>query len=661
MSNKLITERSPYLLAHAENPVDWYPWCDAAFEKARAEDKPIFLSIGYSTCHYCHLMARECFEDEEVAAILNKNFVSIKVDREERPDVDAVYMRFCQALTGSGGWPLTILMSPDGKPFFAATYLPKRSDGRTFGLIELLSVAASRWSVGRDELLKAGADALGYVLKSGENEKPGRADREILKKAAEQFKASYDKEYGGFGMSTKFPCGHDLLFLLRYAKLSGDSGVRSMVEHTLRQMYRGGIFDHFGGGFSRYSTDREWLRPHFEKTLYDNALLIYTYAEAWQEGRMALYKDVAMRTIDYCLKTLRNAEGGFFCGQDADSDGVEGAYYLFTPDEIKNVLGEDEGRHFCECYDITDEGNVGKSGKSIPNLLLNQRWAFVPEGYGEYRERLVRYRDERHRLATDTKVLCSWNGLMLMALSKAARCFDSSRALSAAQKLADLMAEKFGAPDALKSVCYGDISRERATLSDYAFYALGLLELYRADFDASHIALAIRLADEIEARFKDAEGGYFDSTDGDGNLIFRPKELDDGALPAGNSAAAVLFSSLFRLTADVKWRKLARNELEYICAGSSRYPAGRAFALTALMDFVYPSRDILCVSEGEDVPELLSKVLAPYSPELSVLLKTPARAASLAAVAPFTADSEAKDGKTTFYICRDGACSLPIG
>ncbi|MBR1457503.1 MAG: thioredoxin domain-containing protein, partial [Oscillospiraceae bacterium] len=438
MANHLMHERSPYLLQHADNPVDWYPWGEEAFQKARAEDKPVFLSIGYSTCHWCHVMAEESFRDAKVAQILNRHFVSVKVDREERPDVDAVYMDVCTALNGSGGWPLTVILTPEQQPFFAGTYLPRESRGQYMGLIPLLTAVAVKWETDRETLLKAGAEITAHVRAEAPAGQ-GEPNEKMLQKAVMQLIGSYDKEYGGFGTAPKFPAAHNLLFLLRYAALAGDRQVRALVEHTLQQMYRGGIFDHIGGGFARYSTDREWLAPHFEKTLYDNALLALAYTEAWQDGHLALYREVAEATLDYCLRELRADCGGFCSGQDADSDGEEGKYYLFTPAEVKAVLGEDHGRHFCECYDVTEEGNF--QGRSIPNLLLNTRWNLLPEGYEGFREQLREYRDTRCFLRTDEKLLTGWNGLLLAALARAARVFDDPRYAAAARELARFLLE----------------------------------------------------------------------------------------------------------------------------------------------------------------------------------------------------------------------------
>ena len=657
MSNSLIKEKSPYLRQHAENPVDWLPWGEEAFYRAGHEDKPIFLSIGYSTCHWCHVMARESFEDSQVAALLNRYYIPVKVDREERPDVDSVYMQACQALTGSGGWPLTIIMTADKLPFFAGTYIPKNSRGNQAGLIPLLSAIARRWAEDRESLLKT-AGEIGSFLSAQREPSPAEPGEDKLKAAAAQLAAAYDREYGGFGTAPKFPSPHDLLFLLRLAHFTGDKEQRQMVDNSLRQMYRGGIYDHFGGGFSRYSTDREWLAPHFEKTLYDNALLSFLYTEAWQEGHTALYRDVAENTLDYCLRELKAEGGGFFSAQDADSRGVEGAYYLFTPEEVKSVLGEDAGRHFCNCYDITPEGNF--HGKSIPNLLLNNRWNFVPEGYEEYREKLRLYREERLPLFTDEKILTGWNGLMLMAFSRAAFAFGDRRYLMEARELAEFMGEKLYEGGRLMArLCDGEL-RYEAQLDDYAFYALGLLELYRADFKAGHIASAQALAGQLLEDFADEKGGFFRTSRGAEKLFIRPKEVYDGALPSGNSAAALLFEELFRLTGKELWREAAEKQLGYICSACARVPAGCAFGYLAMLRYVYGGRELVCALPSGELPESFKAVLGRYAPELTVLVKDPENGDLLSQLAPFTADMQPQKGKAACYICQNGACSLPV-
>ena len=656
MANRLQHEKSPYLRLHAEDPVDWFPWGAEALERAKRENRPIFLSIGYMSCHWCHVMAKESFADPAVAEAL-RDYVAVKVDREERPDLDAVYLRACAAISGSAGWPMTLLLTPEGEPFFAATYLPKENRGDRIGLLPLLRAAARKWREDPEELRRSGA-ALTAMLRRSAETPPEEPSLACAERAKNQLLDSFDEEYGGFGTAPKFPAPHQLLFLLRYARAANDRAARAAAEKTLRQMARGGIFDQIGGGFSRYSTDREWLAPHFEKTLYDNALLALAYTEAWQDGRLALYRSVAERTLDWCLRELRDERGGFFAGQDADSAGEEGAYYLFTPAEVRAVLGESEGRGFCECYDVTEEGNF--RGKSIPNLLLNQRWQLVPEGYGLYREKLRHYRRQRLPLAVDNKVLTGWNGLLLAALARAGRVFDSPVYLDAARELADFLAREAGEPGALKAVWIEGEARFPARLDDYAFYALGLLELYRADYDPKHLRLAAKLAEQIPARFADPAGGFFLTAADDEKLILRPKETADGALPCGNSAAALLFRRLWRLTAREEWREASEKQLRFLCGGLGAYPAAACFGLTAVLDAATETKELLCVSPDEGVPEALRAVGRRYAPELEILLKTPARAETLAEAAPFTAACAPKDGKTAYYLCAGGACGLPV-
>ena len=656
MANRLQHEKSPYLRLHAEDPVDWFPWGAEALERAKRENRPIFLSIGYMSCHWCHVMAKESFADPAVAEAL-RDYVAVKVDREERPDLDAVYLRACAAISGSAGWPMTLLLTPEGEPFFAATYLPKENRGDRIGLLPLLRAAARKWREDPEELRRSGA-ALTAMLRRSAETPPEEPSLACAERAKNQLLDSFDEEYGGFGTAPKFPAPHQLLFLLRYARAANDRAARAAAEKTLRQMARGGIFDQIGGGFSRYSTDREWLAPHFEKTLYDNALLALAYTEAWQDGRFALYRSVAERTLDWCLRELRDERGGFFAGQDADSAGEEGAYYLFTPAEVRAVLGESEGRGFCECYDVTEEGNF--RGKSIPNLLLNQRWQLVPEGYGLYREKLRHYRRQRLPLAVDNKVLTGWNGLLLAALARAGRVFDSPVYLDAARELADFLAREAGEPGALKAVWIEGEARFPARLDDYAFYALGLLELYRADYDPKRLLLAGKLAGQIPARFADPAGGFFLTAADDEKLILRPKETADGALPCGNSAAALLFRRLWRLTAREEWREASEKQLRFLCGGLGAYPAAACFGLTAVLDAATETKELLCVSPDEGVPEALRAVGRRYAPELEILLKTPARAETLAEAAPFTAACAPKDGKTAYYLCAGGACGLPV-
>ena len=656
MSNRLIKESSPYLRQHSENPVDWYPWGEEAFEKARREDKPVFLSIGYSTCHWCHVMAHESFENKALADILNENYVSVKVDREERPDVDSVYMQACVALNGSGGWPLTVVMTPEQQPFFVGTYLPPENRGGRLGLMSLLEALSLKWRNERSDLVKSTGDIMNFLRREARRSR-GRKQTELPERAAAQLMASYDEEYGGFGRAPKFPSPQNLLMLLEQSKLTGVKAYRQAVENTLRQMYRGGIYDHFGGGFCRYSTDREWLAPHFEKTLYDNAMLALCYTEAFQEGHMALYREVAESTLDYCLRELKAPEGGFYSGQDADSQGQEGAYYLFSEEEICTVLGGEAGKHFAECYDITKEGNF--QGKSIPNLLLNTRWNLLPEGYSELREKLRLYREERMALFTDEKLLLGRNGLMLMALARAARVFDDRRYLMEARELAEFIDAAFTKDGKLCAVRMAHELKHPAALDDICFYALGLLELYDADFDVSRLERARELAAMLGS-YSDNSGGFYSSSDKAEKLIFRPKEIHDGACPSGNTAAAALLSRLWRMTGDTELGSGLKKQLDFIASSLGDYPAGGAFAMTALYLDEHGSREMVCASPDGSLPPELKAVLSRWEPELTVLLKTPENAERLAAIAPFTAGMQPVEGKAAYYICKDGSCSMPV-
>ena len=658
MSNHLSQERSAYLRQHAGDPVDWYPWCPEAFEKARREEKPVFLSIGYSTCHWCHVMERESFSDPRVAEILNRYYVSVKVDREERPDVDAVYMDACVAVNISGGWPLTVIMSPEKKPFFTGTYMPRENRDGQPGLLQLLSVTASKWKTDR-AALESGAEDLVAFLRKEERSERSMDDGQLLARCVKMLKLDHDEEYGGFGRKQKFPRPQALLFLLRYAHYTGEREAREIAEHALRQMARGGIYDQIGGGFSRYSTDREWLRPHFEKTLCDNAMLALCYTEAWEEGRFALYRRIAQETLDYCLRELRSSLGGFYSGQDADSEGEEGKYYLFRPDEVKTVLGEDEGRHFCECYDISPEGNC--PGGSIPNLLLNQRWNLLPEGYDAYREQLREYRKQRFPLATDRKLLTAWNVMLLMALSRAARDFKEPRYRQAAEELSRFLRGTAGAEESttLKALCYEEQGEKNfpALLEDYVFAALGFLEQYELDYDPRLLLLAEGLAKEIQARFTDPRGGFFRSGDGAEELIFRPKDRIEGAGPSGNAGAALLFEQLWKLSAEPRWQEAALAQIGYLAEKTEGVPIANCTAWLALMMERYPGRELVCAAP--EPTALLRETRRRYAPELTILLKRPGDRL-LESFAPYTAACGMIDGKPAYYPCSGGSCSLPF-
>jgi uncharacterized protein YyaL (SSP411 family) len=657
--NSLANEKSPYLLQHAHNPVNWFTWSGAAFSKAKAEEKPIFLSIGYSTCHWCHVMAHESFEDEEVAQILNRDFISVKVDREERPDVDAVYMRVCQALTGSGGWPLTVIMTPEQKPFWAGTYLPKTSRYGRMGLTELLTAIAAEWKCDKNAIISSGEQIVSFLNRE-ENASLQSApvNKEILLKAYQQFRQSYDAVWGGFGSAPKFPSAHNLSFLIRYAALEKEKYALDMAEHTLTQMFRGGMFDHIGGGFSRYSTDEKWLVPHFEKMLYDNALLAAAYAEAYQATKNVFYRLVAERVLGYILRELTDGAGGFYCGQDADSDGVEGKYYLFTPEEISQALEKPDAELFCRRFDITERGNF--EGKNIPNLIANPDFKEESEQIKTLCEKLRAYREKRARLHKDDKILTSWNALAITAFAKAARQFDKPEYLDAALKAERFITDRLTDKNGRLFVRWRDGETAHAgQLDDYAFYALALLEIYKNNFDAKYLKKAVFISEKmLELFFDEENGGFFMYAKDAEQLITRPKELYDGAMPSGNSAAAEVLINLFKLTTNEKWRRARDKHLKFLFEQAKDYPAGHGFFMLALTGALYPAKELICVLPDGFPAGLWDLLKECPEKNVTVLIITRENARALIDAAPFTTDYPLQK-EPVYYLCQNGACSAP--
>ncbi|NLL45275.1 MAG: thioredoxin domain-containing protein [Clostridiales bacterium] len=659
-TNRLIKEKSPYLLQHAQNPVDWFPWGEEAFAKAKAEDKPIFLSIGYSTCHWCHVMSQESFEDDEVAKILNRDFVSVKLDREERPDVDSVYMSACQIMTGSGGWPLTIIMTPDKKPFYADTYLPKTSRYGKVGLIDLLEEVVKQWQSNRKRLTEAGDEITDYLGRISGNAREGEPSKKLIASAIEGYRRAFDPKWGGFGGAPKFPTPHNLIFLLRYSRLEGDSEARKMAEETLEHMYRGGIFDHIGGGFSRYSTDERWLVPHFEKMLYDNALLTYAYLEAFSLTGRRLYREAVEKTLDYVLRELTDPGGGFYCGQDADSEGVEGKYYVFKPGEVKEVLGKTEGEVFCRRFGISEDGNF--EGKSIPNLIGN---SFFEDESDEIRvlcKKLYEYRLRRTSLHKDDKILTSWNALMISAFARAALFLDNDSYLQAAKNAEAFISEKLTDDSGRLLIRWREgEAANLGQLDDYSFYALSLLELYDATFEASYLKKALSIVREMIRLFEDPEnGGYYMYASDSEQLISRPKEVYDGAMPSGNSAAALVLNRLALLTGDGKLNEAADRQLRFISGSVGGYPTGHGFALLALTSSLYQSSELICASSGRDAPEELIEFLRKRSyPNLTTLVKTAENEPILSEILPFSAEYPIPENGSLYYLCRNRSCSSP--
>jgi uncharacterized protein len=571
--NRLAKEKSPYLLQHKYNPVDWYAWSDEAFEKARKEDKPVFLSIGYSTCHWCHVMEKESFEDEEVAKLMNDAFVSIKVDREERPDIDGIYMTVCQMLTGGGGWPLTIIMTPGKKPFFAGTYFPR--DGRfgRMGMKELIPRIKELWQNKKDDILNS-ANQISTALQSAASLPAGNSlNEEIFKIAYKELESRYDEEYGGFGSAPKFPTPHNLIFLLRYRKRYDEKKALDMVEKTLTEMRRGGIYDHIGFGFSRYSTDPQWLVPHFEKMLYDQALLTLAYVETYQATKNPFYKKTAEEILEYVKRDMTSPEGGFYSAEDADSEGEEGKFYLWTEEEIRNILPDDADL-FIKVFNIKKEGNWIDSvhgTKTDTNILhlksdlitLAKENNLTEEKLSakiEYsRKKLYEVREKRIHPHKDDKILTDWNGLMISAFAKAAQAFNNKEYSETAKKAADFIIKDLITEDGKLLHRYRDGEAGiTANADDYAFFIQALLDLYETIFEVKYLKSALKLNEDFIHHFWDRENkGFFFTPDYGEQLIVRQKEIYDGAVPSGNSIAMLNLLRIGRITAKPEFEEMA--------------------------------------------------------------------------------------------------------
>jgi uncharacterized protein YyaL (SSP411 family) len=670
-TNRLIHEKSPYLLQHARNPVDWYPWGKEAFEKARKENKPIFLSIGYSTCHWCHVMEKESFEDGEVAALLNKNFVAVKVDREERPDIDKVYMDACMALTGSGGWPLTIMITPDGKPFFAGTYFPKEGMWGRPGLVELLTEIHGQWQRNPDTIAKSGGQITRAVR---ERRAAGGAGLGVgtVQEAFDQLHAQFDATYGGFGAAPKFPMPHSLSFLLRWWKRSGDIDALAMVEKTLDAMARGGMYDHAGFGFHRYSVDRKWLVPHFEKMLYDQALLAIAYIEAFQATGNEGYARIAEQVLQYVLRDMTAPEGGFYTAEDADSEGEEGKFYVWTPQGVEEVLGEEAGKLFCRLYGVTERGNFEK-GKSILNIEEPLETFAKSERIDcedlkavieESRGKLFNAREARVHPHKDDKILADWNGLMITALAKGAQALGERKYAKAAAGAADFILEEMRRPDGRLLHRYRDgEAAVPAYLDDYAFLVWGLIELYEATFEIKYLEAALSLNTDMIRIFWDGEeGGLFFSGEGNEELFVKRKELHDGSVPSGNSVAALNFLRLGRMTSNEALEKKAAELMKTFSGTVNGSPAAHTQFLVALDFLIGPTREIVIAGdpEREDTGKMLRAVRERFLPRAVVILH-PVRkeGKEIRRVLPFIKGREPVQGKARAYVCQNYTCVSP--
>lgn len=679
-TNRLAGAQSPYLLQHQHNPVAWYPWGEEAFAKAQAEDKPIFLSIGYATCHWCHVMERESFEDEAVAALMNEAFVSIKVDREERPDIDNVYMTVCQLMSGRCGWPLNVLLTPQGRPFYVATYVPKETNRQRLGMLDLVPRVRDLWQNRRDELLASADEVFEAVAGSQQPQRGERAlDVDALHAAFQQLADRFDEERGGFGAAPKFPAPHTLLFLLRYHHRTGNAEALDMVTTTLDHMRRGGLFDHVGYGFHRYSTDREWLLPHFEKMLYDQALLMMAYTEAFQVTQNPEYAATVRAIADYVRRDLTDAAGGFYAAEDADSEGVEGKFYVWTEAELAAVLG-DEALLARQVFNTTADGNFleeatgHRTGANILHLKKPLRALAAaldtpPDALAErletMRQRLLAARAQRIRPTLDDKVLTDWNGLMLAALARAAQVFaeplyEDMATHAATFLLATMREDETGR---LQHRYRDGVSGIDGHLDDYAFLTWGLLDLYEATFDISYLQKARELLALQQQHFWDeVNDGFFLTADDAEALIVRPKEWQDGALPSGNAASLLNLIRLARFTGDTALEQQAHTLLAAAPAVVAQQPSAFTGLLLGLDYVLGPAHEVVVAGEGgaEDTEAMLAAIRTPYVPNKVVLFRdASAETPPIVQLAPYTQANVAPGGQATAYVCEQFVCQAP--
>ncbi|MBD3196964.1 MAG: DUF255 domain-containing protein [Candidatus Lokiarchaeota archaeon] len=677
--NKLAFEKSPYLLQHAENPVEWYPWGEEAFQKAKEEDKPIFLSIGYSTCHWCHVMAHESFEDAQVAELMNETFVSIKVDREERPDIDKIYMTVCQLMTGSGGWPLTIIMTPEKKPFFAGTYFPKETRFNRIGLIDLIMRIRKIWKEKREDLERESEQII-HAMKNSLDEAPGdQLDKYALKTAYNQLSMQFDQKKGGFRNAPKFPMPHNLMFLLRMWNRTKKEDAIKMVKKTLDEMRNGGIYDHIGFGFHRYSTDNSWLVPHFEKMLYDQALLALSYLEAYQATDNKMYAETAREIFTYVLRDMTSSEGGFYSAEDADSEGVEGKFYVWSWGELKDILEKEDFELFIKTYNIEKEGNYleestkEKTGNNI--LHRTQSYPELAELLGleleEYklnleliRKRLFEYREKRNHPHKDDKILSDWNGLMIAALAKGARVLKDQKYAKAASNAVEFILQNLRDNDGLLLHRYREGTSDiTGYLDDYSFLIWGLIELYEATFNTEYLGQALELTQiQIQHYWDRNIGGFYFTSDIGEKLLVRQKEIYDGAIPSGNSVAMLNLLRLSYLTGNTELEKKA-DYISRVFADSIRNNPTSFTQLLIAVDFaIGPSYTLVIAGDEEDekTNQLIDTINSNFLPNKSFIFRpTDKEEPTIDKLANYIQYFTKQDDFAAGYVCVNKTCKKP--
>jgi len=676
--NRLIFEKSPYLLQHAANPVNWYPWSDEAFQQAKTQDKPVFLSIGYATCHWCHVMEDESFENEDVAEIINRYFIPIKVDREERPDIDQIYMSVCQAVTGTGGWPLTVLLTPERKPFFVGTYFPRESRFGRAGLLELLPKAADLWADQRDELLQS-AEAITEQLQKGNlAQEQGELEPDLIEKAYQQLESRFDDLHGGFGGAPKFPSPHNLIFLARYWKATGEERALEMLKTTLEKMRLGGIYDQVGFGFHRYSTDSAWKLPHFEKMLYDQALLTLAYLEAYQATANSSFAGVAREILAYVQRDMTDPEGGFYSAEDADSEGEEGLFYLWSSSEFQEAAGKEDTQLFGKIFNFREEGNFQEeSSRQTTGLNLiylqeplnelagqaNLDPGELADRWEALRRRLFDVRKKRVHPLKDDKILTDWNGLMIAAFAKAGAVLQEPAYVQVASRAVDFIWKNLRGEQGRLLKRFRDGSAGlKAHLDDYAFLIWGLLELYQAGFKTEHLIMARDLTEIMFEDFWDDDGGgFFFTTADQEDLIHRSKEIYDGAIPSGNSVAFCNLVRLSRMLSIPSYEQKAQQIGQAFSTQINHLPQGYTQLMTGMLRAESPSCEVVISGNptSPDTREMLDSLGSGYFPNCVVLLRPEEADQELFNLIPLLREQPALDGKATAYVCQNYQCSAP--
>lgn len=669
-TNRLMHETSPYLLQHANNPVEWFPWGEEAFAKAKAENKPILLSVGYSACHWCHVMEHESFENEKIAGLMNDLFVSIKVDREERPDVDEIYMNAVQMLTGRGGWPMTVFLTPEGKPFYGGTYFPPEDRHNLPAFPRILAAVAQAYHERPQEVERATAQILGNLEKLSHRQESSRPLQvETLANAAASLAQHVDHTYGGLGGAPKFPNSTVFALFLRQARAGGNDHYLQMVAHTLQKMAAGGVYDHLGGGFHRYSVDERWLVPHFEKMLYDNALLARLYLEAYQATHEPFFRRIVEEILTYVEREMLSPEGGFYSTQDADSEGEEGKFFVWTRDEVMRELGDEVGEIFCRYYDVTDVGNFEHKNILHPTLTLVQLTKLfrreeqeVTQFLTDAKQKLFAVREKRIKPGRDEKIITSWNGLMIAAFAEAYRVLGNPRYLEIARQSVDFILTRLSREGRLLRTYKDGQAKYNAYLDDYAFFIAALLDLYEATFERAYLDRAVALTDLLLARFWDEkEGGFFFTSNDHEALISRSKSAFDGAIPSGNAVATFNLLRLSCLTENQTCLVKAEQALRLFYDAMEQNPFGFSYMLCALDFYLQRPKEIVLLGEkaAPETQKMLARIHDMFLPNKTLACFDAAEQTGQKLPSQLTGKTQV-DGKLTVYVCHNFTCSLPV-